>query len=518
MERMVCAMKDRKLFFSMEFTFLWGMVAHAYGLLNSIFSHDSLNALVAGMPEHKMKIALGRFMATVYRLFFRKGIAMPWLIGIVAFLLIGISVYLTCRMLDLESLWAIALVSGFYTANLTVTALIGTYVHDLDIDMFALLFAVLSVWCWDKYRYGFPAGIVFLALSMGFFQAYISVELVLMILVSIRSCIRKENTARILRKGLLGILMTILAGLLYSALVSASCSLTHVPLSSRDGIDLQTVVGRFGVSALKDSAGAYGEWFRKVFSSVPVYPDWLQAVLISVLMGIALASLAVVAVREKQDGKTVLLEAVLALLIPLASNALSILGKGGMLDLLMFSAYCFFVLVVFLVSCACRILPGKACSGMRAAAVVCMLALLWGNVQTSNILYLKKDLERQSALSTMTRVVDKIETFPGYRMNETPVAFFGRYPQRTVQGFEEMIHIQGAGVSGTITSSHPLSYFNIYQAYCNYILNCNIRTCENEVWYHLLEMPEFEQMPCYPEEGYMKMIEGTLVVKMSNSY
>lgn len=518
MERVVCALKDRKLIFSVGFTFLWGMVAHAYGLLNSIFSHDSLNALVAGMPEHKMKIALGRFMATVYRLCFRKGIAMPWLIGIVALLLIGISVYLTCRMLDLESIWEIALVSGFYAANLTVTALIGTYVHDLDIDMFALLFAVLSVWCWDRYRYGFLSGIVLLAGSLGFYQAYVSVALVLMILLSIRSCIRKEKTILILRKGLLGILMTVLAGLMYSALVSVSCRLTHVSLSSRDGIDLQTVAGRFGASVLKNVAGAYGEWFRKAFSSVPVYPDWLQAVLISVLMGIMLASLAVVAVREKQDWKTILLEMVLVLLIPLASNALSVLGKEGMPDLLMFSAYCFFVLVVFLVSCAYRTLPGKGCFGMRVAAVVCMLTLLWGNVQTSNILYLKKDLERQSALSTMTRVVDKIETFPEYIMNETPVAFFGKYPQRTVRGFEDMIQIEGAGFSGTITSSHPLSYFNIYQAYCNYILNCNIRICEDEVWYHLLETPELEQMPCYPEEGCMQIIEETLVVKMNNSY
>ena len=41
-------------------TFLWGLVAHAYGFMQNSFSHDALNAFIATKTEDIWKIELGR--------------------------------------------------------------------------------------------------------------------------------------------------------------------------------------------------------------------------------------------------------------------------------------------------------------------------------------------------------------------------------------------------------------------------------------------------------------------------
>ena len=54
-----------------------------------------------------------------------------------------------------------------------------------------------------------------------------------------------------------------------------------------------------------------------------------------------------------------------------------------------------------------------------------VLTLLFDRGIYANQIYLKKDLEYDTTLSVMTRVVDRIEQVEGYIPGETPVKFLG---------------------------------------------------------------------------------------------
>ena len=136
MNKRLLTTQDRKsrLISCILYTYAFGMVAHMFGLVNGLFSHDSLNALVATYSEEIWKVQLGRFLAPVYRLALRGNLALPWLIGLIAFAYIALAAYLTCELFSLCSRVAQLLVSGVLTTGITVSELIATYSYEFDID------------------------------------------------------------------------------------------------------------------------------------------------------------------------------------------------------------------------------------------------------------------------------------------------------------------------------------------------------------------------------------------------
>lgn len=118
----------------------------------------------------------------------------------------------------------------------------------------------------------------------------------------------------------------------------------------------------------------------------------------------------------------------------------------------------------------------------------------------------------------MTRVVDKIESYPEYVKGYTPVAIFGKYDQDTMKGFEEYESITGNNISLATSDYHPTDYFNTYNAYLSYILNSGTIICSPDTWYRLEQSEILRQMPVFPKDGCVQIIDGVLVVKMNNHY
>lgn len=122
-------------------TFLWGLVAHAYGFLHNNLSHDVLNAFVAMTTEEIWKIELGRFFVPVYRYLFRGAVSLPWLIGLVGLFWTSLAVFFTIQLLDVKKKPVIALIAGIMASNITYISQIATYVYEFDFNALALLLA-----------------------------------------------------------------------------------------------------------------------------------------------------------------------------------------------------------------------------------------------------------------------------------------------------------------------------------------------------------------------------------------
>ena len=55
---------------------------------------------------------------------------------------------------------------------------------------------------------------------------------------------------------------------------------------------------------------------------------------------------------------------------------------------------------------------------------------------------------------------------------------------------------------------------NLYREYFKYVLNYPVNMCEDEVHESLKESDKVMDLPCYPREGYIQMVDGGLVVRM----
>ena len=97
------------------------------------------------------KIALGRHMTPFYRSL-RTPFGAPWLIGALSLIYLSFSVYFLVKLFDIRNMKLIALVSGVFATNFSLTALNATYMHDADVYMLAVLLYVLSAYLLLNFR------------------------------------------------------------------------------------------------------------------------------------------------------------------------------------------------------------------------------------------------------------------------------------------------------------------------------------------------------------------------------
>ena len=515
--RLIKNERGRDLMICALFTFGWGILAHTYGLSNGLFSHDSLNALVADRTEEIWKVQLGRFLVPAYRALVRPGLAMPWLIGMLGFAFIALTVYLVCDALRLRSNAARALVSGILTVNITVSALIATYNYEFDVDMLALLFAAGAFWLWQRHRWGFLPGALALALSLALYQAYSALTLSLCMSGLILRLLDGENVKTALRDAAKAVAMLLLGGLIYWLSLSLVCTVTGIQTDSEAANSLGQLKDVFHASFIKNVLKAWLYWFKKLVRFVPAYGKGTQIalhVLLLLACGFVLVRRALI--RRLSRGAWAMAGALL-MLLPLGMNAVYVLS-GGMMHFLMVQPYCCVYLLGIALLFKDKNESARPERFPRRVAALLLGVLLLGNMISANAFYLKKDLEQQATLSCMTRAAERIESCPLYERGKTPVAVYGIYEQDVLDGFERYAVITGLRANSPISMPGRKETVDMYEAYFKYILNCNIAFCDLDAWERILFSEELAGMPAFPDADCIRLIDGVLVLKMSKDY
>lgn len=207
-------------------TMIWGLIAHGYGFLNFTINHDSLNEFYLSVTT-PWKITLGRFLSPFLRYVMGEVMTLPWLNGLTGLIFAGLACYFISKMFKLDIVWENILLTGISITNITVTALIASYIHDFSGDMLALLLSVCSVYAWDKMSHAFSMkytlfGIACLAASLGLYQGYLSVAITLMCLKMIVDLLNGQSRVAVFRKIWHAILLgigSLLAYMLCSSIV-----------------------------------------------------------------------------------------------------------------------------------------------------------------------------------------------------------------------------------------------------------------------------------------------------------
>ena len=496
--------------------FLWGLLAHAYGFLHNILSHDVLNAFIATQTEENWKIELGRFFVPVYRTIFRGAVSLPWLLGLMGLLWTSVSVFLTVKILNVRSKLLTVLIAGVMTTNITNIAQIATYIYEFDINCFALMLSVMAAFIWDRkksiWHLAAAAGLVFV--SIGLYQAYFAVTVTLMVWKSVMELFAERDIKAVIARGLQGIAALLVGCILYVILGKIVYAVSGVPASGRTNVfDLQGGIVFQYLRLIKPALG----WFvdsilHQSYYSVP------YALAVAALTGSMVVLSVCFFVRKKFEIKRVLLICLLVLLTPFAMACIYFISKGQNLhDLTKFSLWLFFVFMAqFAFWLAGEFgLPGKPARLVRLFSCGLVLLILWQNVVLANTAYVKKELEANAALSTMTRVVTVMEQQKDYVPKETPVAFIGVSPYVTrASHMDRVKHITGMRRNAVIPSDASEYYYNAYKAYFEYVLRYPIVLCTDEIHAQLKEDPRVLEMPVYPAEGCMQIIDGVLIVKL----
>lgn len=511
------------LIYALVATFIWGMAAHGYMFMQSNFSHDSLAEFNGEIFGDALKIITGRFMSTVNRMIFRTSLTIPWLIGILSMLWIGLSVFFTLRIFDIESKLPVFLIAGIYTANLTVSCTVATFMHDLDADMLSLLFSVIAVFFWRKGKRHCMLGAICVMLSLGFYQSYVTVTVVLIMFACILDVLNEVDLKTVFADGMKAIVMLLCGGGLYYLVLKLIPYVTGLEIAKGAGNSMDVPIGMSWNDFVELTKSAYGKYFKRMATVLSPYgPEVTNAITFILFLGVIMI-LGIGLWNKKTPIVEKILCVALIILLPFAMNLLHVLTYGGNHELTRFSYWLSYLFVLLLSLWLIKWIKGKTekkgvyrvLKWTVSLNFFLIFVLIYSNVQVANVFYLKKDLENKAYLSLMTRITYRIEECDGYEPGITPVVIVGLPEQNNtvIPGFENYTGPNGVQTSDVLTfatRSRFESYFHNY-------LNTPIRLADESDWDQYEKDPMIQKMPSYPAEGCTAMRDGILVVKLGDN-
>lgn len=470
------------------FSLLFMFAAHAFCFFNLTFSSGSVMLSVSS--GRSAQIAGGQYLLPLYfRL--RGSISSPLFVGLLSTLYLTLTNAVIVRLLDLRRPLPLFALCGAMTANATVTAVCAGALNTADAAFLGLLLAALAAACCLRVRPGLFPGAVLLAASLGLEPTAASFFAALTLIALLSDLIAARDPRAFLR-GLGGLLLALALGLVLYAL-------GDLLMLRRSGLDQQAALQTAG-------SGLPGLWLapiRALLAPLTAYAS------LSVALRALIALLALLAFAASVRALGIACAALLALgalALPLACN-LPVFSADAVPQITM--AYC--LLDMLPIVLLARLAPDKTRVQQLAAGAFGVIFL--GSIVFSNQVYLKKNLEFESTLSLMSRVIQRIEETEGYVPGYTPVAILGT-PEDSVfsverKGFEHLSALDAASGSYAVSTDEDMIW------YCWEVLGYPLNFVSTFELEQIKQSEAAGALPAFPDEGCCTFIGETLVIRLS---
>ena len=490
----------KRLRFIAFWVFSIGLLCHGYCFLNAYLSHDSLYSIYESGPG--LMLSVGRYGRVIYRML-RGSFTLPALNGFLSLLYLTLAVYLLTDILSIRKKSFLILTCGILVANSTVSLMNATYLHDADAYSLALLLASAGAWTALRCKYGGLISIVFYGASLSIYQAFINVVICLWLFLGLTALLDGEKPLQVLLKTVLRMLSIAAAMALYYLGYRLILQVTGIEPSSLS--TMRSV--SFSISSLLSCLGKVidteRQWF---FQPIGTRSGLLLGINLT-LTALSFLALGSLAVKKKLAPTAWLLGLVLLLAMPLGMDAVALVSDTYH-EITLYALFLTYPLMLSLME-RYLALPGKSFKGTLCALLLAVM--LFDNALYSNTIYLKKQLESQQTLSVYTRILDRMEQTEGYVSGETPVVLVGGHTRTILNTRRKGFDYRPAG----LTQSLAATYYDTMKNYFHYYLGNPVNFGDGDIQWQVAHMEEMYQMPLYPAPGSVRMIDGIMVVKLS---
>ena len=486
-------------------TFFCGLLAHGMGLLNELSVHDDIYFLF-GVGD---TFTSGRWFLGVaeyvVRLIFGSGhYSLPFLNGLASIFFLAAFGCVTANLLDLRSP-AGCLALGGLLVSYPMVAGVFSYMFTAPYYMLAVLMCGVGVWlvCRGKRWYHRIGGIVVLACSVGIYQAFIPVTLSLMLLYFIHSVFtaRQWSWKDLLRQGIYYVLICAAFMAVYYLVNQVCLSLQGLQLTEYQGI---SSMGQDGLGVYLDRVKTY-IYGREIFGTPQM--EYMFPFRVKTLFYLLLAVAAVLSIRlvvltfRENRAKAATLLLAMALL-PMAVNFIFVMCDIWFVHFLMvYGQAMFYVYLIWLMEYSRFSAEGlKKLVRRGIPLVLAVVAVMY--VRYDNIHYMDVAFQQQRTIGYLTVLVSQIKSVDGYT-DTMPVAFLNEKTNsdetfQTIEAFNIRL--------GPKFSPWDHSWKECMDRWCGF----RPKLADSESFAGL---PQVEQMPHYPEDGSIQVINDTVVVK-----
>ncbi len=497
-----------------------GILAHFYVLTNILQNHDSIAMAPKG---YGTGITSGRWFLTVLGQFIGKlggNYNLPYFNGIIAICLLTITACLIVDIFQLPDKYGF-LFGAVFVSFPTVTGTLF-YMYTTIYYTLAILMAIMAVWCTEKFTFGFLAAIVLEACSLGIYQAYLPMTAALFVLLLIVKSLNEEQSIWDIVKGGAFYLFVLASGFILYYICLVNCLVRY-----RTSLSTYMNVNHMGRITLNDISGiiekCYSNFYRLPFEDycgITSTPVLRFCVLILAIA--AVGSLILLWRLKKEKTSKIMFCILLCLVIfPAAVNGIEILcfNAGYIYVLMVYGTVFIFLLPLLLLNLAENAflkseqvwssIKGKVFRLAKNMVVVVMIAVFISYAYLANVNYTALFYMNQQTTNYLSELVTQIKSVEGYQTSYQ-VAFIGDTIQDPSFGNPWESVPKYAGNPNSLINEYSRDYYII-----NYLGS----------WYEpanqwktqaLKEHDIVKQMPCYPNSGSIKVLDNTIVVKLSD--
>lgn len=483
-----------------------GILCHGFMFFNKIPNHDDAVAI----SSKGTTVILGRWFLDLTSVF-SGAFSIPLFIGIFSLTMIIFSAFLVCKVLDIEAPKRIFAVGALM---ICFPAVAGTFAFMFTSDsyFFALFLSCAGIWFSVKLpikikMFGegtnYIISIILFALTLGLYQAYFSVAVTLSIAYGMLLFLR--NPLNRFFKEFLKLLIVLALGMLLYLIIN------YLVLTYTNNRFVETSVSDVIVTAPHAFIMSYKNLFS-LFSKDLAGLSYGKLIQLSWIMS-AVAIVWIFVWLSVKRRKHILIVATFLLMIPISINFMRFFMNAREMDALIMYAYVvFFIIPISLLGeyekCVeDMLIYSFKLKMLRTIYVLIIFSLVWQYTIQSNRFYLGMYLMKSEAISYYTTMITQIKSVSGYT-SDLPVCLIGTNSQdQSLSKFNPFT----ADIRGKLSLNDFISMYSrqsFIAIYCGY----------SPTWYQEIdemnELPEVQKMPCYPDDGSIKILNHIIVVKL----
>ena len=466
-------------------TLLFGLAAHAFAMTNKLpFDDEAIYLFGKGTTTES-----GRYGLELLRLIM-PDYSMPWIYGLISLLLISAAVCVIIKLFDIKSRVLQVLLGALFITFPAETGTLG-YMFTAAPYALALFLSAAAVYSYSRRtRGGLIAALVMLAFSCSIYQGCFSFAASLCVLMMISRLVSGEDAKTVLVSGLRMLAMLAAALLLYGAVILFFSKLLDYPVLSGVVNSSQSIPMRIAVE--------YSAYIKTILCGYFGYVRGTASRLAHIALLIVMAVLIVLGEVKRHDIRHSLLLALCLFLFPLSCYCLYIHA------LALYSFASVYILAAIIIDRAepgWKLRPDAVAAAAMAVVIVC-------NTYFANEFSLYSYLMKENVTSFYTSLLTQVYETPGFAEG-TELALIGEPPEFPVERNACYTRDEFTLLGNPVDSS-AIAPFII-----RYYIGSDIPLADDDTVAALKDTAEFAEMPVYPYYGSVRMIDGTVVVRLS---
>lgn len=494
-------------------TFFFGMAVHFFALTNVFHNYDDIASYPVGLG---VGISSGRwFLEILNRWFIHTGggYNLTFLNGFLFILCISVASFLLVSVLGVRRrVIAVLIGTSFVVFPTAVSIMLFRFTSHMY--GLAVLFAVLSVWMMEKFRFSWLISAILLALSLGLYQAYFPLAVSICVILTIKQLLENSENSGVkcLFKGIFYCGVLVLGLLIYLAAQKFFMGVYDSTLSAYRGIDS---IFNYDISSVP--AMIY-EALRS-FLLMPLR-DYCEIANIAsirkaylVLELVTLALLIMCTFSKKRNLIDVLVLLAVCAAFPLAVNLMVLLAPEAEMYTMMvygFVSILWLPLVLSDILCIEGKTLGKAAYFTKNCTIVLVLFITLSYSYYANVNYSSQYIASKQTENYMNALVAQIRMAEGFDVDKD-WAFIGNIDDPLLENRWEL----GARYDGSVTSGYlinaysRLDWIRLYFGY-------GVPFASADAIDQVKTTDEYKSMPYWPTEGSIKVIDDLVVIKFSD--